>query len=95
MQIVDLEQEKVIAVNAVAEVPRENKIFNPRQVRYMDLLAGQVLLNSLKGQLLNIAESIGLPERREVAIKRMITNALHDAHKEINKSLAIVVEEEM
>jgi|CZCB01.1.fsa_nt_gi hypothetical protein len=92
MKIVDLEQEVVI--QAVGEIPKESKIFRNDHARYVDALTGQILLNDLKGRLLNIAEGIGLPERQEIAIKRMITNALHDAHKEINKSLAIVVEEE-
>ena len=88
MKIVDLN--KQVVVEAVEIIPEEYKIFGKEQITYVDALTGQILLNDTKGQLLNVIEGIGLPERQEAAIKRMITNALHDAHNEISHSLELV-----
>jgi hypothetical protein len=88
MKIVDLKREAVI--EAVEIVPKEYKIFKKEQIAYVDALTGQILLNDTKGQILNVIEGIGLPERQETAVKRMITNILHDVHNEISNSLELV-----
>lgn len=88
MKLVDLENEEII--EAVDEVPEEFKIFGENQISYVEALAGQILLNDLKGELLNIVEGIGLPEKQETAVKRMVTNALHNAHHGISESLNLV-----
>jgi len=88
MKIVDLDKELVI--EAVDIIPEEYKIFRKEQIAYVDALTGQILLNDAKGQLLNVIEGIGLPERQEVAVKRMVTNVLHEAHHDVSKSLELV-----
>lgn len=88
MKIVDLENEKVI--EAVDVIPEKFKIFSSEQVEYVDALTGQILLNDFKGQLLNIIEGIGLHDKQETAIKRMITKSLHETHHGISKSLELV-----
>ena len=88
MKLIDLEKETVI--EAVEVIPEEFKIFTKEQSTYVDALTGNILLNDTKGQLLNIVEGIGLPEKQETAIKRMVTNVLHDAHNEISQSLELV-----
>lgn len=88
MKLVNLKEQKVI--EAADIIPEEYKIFGEGQITYVDALTGQVLLNDTKGQILNVIEGAGLPERQETAIKRMITNALHDAHNEITHSLELV-----
>ena len=88
MKVVDLEREVIL--KPVDNIPEESKIFGESHIRYVDALAGELLLNDLKGQLLNIVEGIGLPERQETAVKRMVTSALHETHREIGECLAIV-----
>lgn len=88
MKIVDLEKEVVI--EAIDIIPENYKIFEDKQIIYMDALIGQILLNDLKGQLLNIVEGAGLPVKQETAMRRMITNALHETHHDISKSLELV-----
>jgi hypothetical protein len=85
MKIVNLEEE--IVVEGVDEIPEHYKIFNQEHIDYVDALTGQILLNDLKGQLLNIIEGAGLLDRQETAIKRMITNTLHEARHDITESL--------
>lgn len=86
--VVDLENE--VFLNAVDEIPIESKIFTGEQIVYTDALTGQILLNDLKGLLLNVIEGIGLPDKQETAIKRLITNALHETHHEISECLELV-----
>lgn len=88
-KVVDLENEVIF--EGVDEVPVESKIFDHKQVDYVDALTGQILLNDLKGQLLNIVEGIGLPEKQETAIKRMVNNMLHETHHHITESLELLV----
>lgn len=87
-KLVDLENE--IIVEAVDEIPEGSKIFTQDHINYIDALTGQMLLNDLKGQLLNIVEGIGLPDKQEKAIKRMVTNCLHEIHHDIGESLELV-----
>lgn len=89
MKIVNLKNERII--EAVEIIPDEYKIFDGDQIRYIDALTGQILLNDAKGQLLNIVEGIGLPDKQEQAIKRMVTNVLHDVHHEISGSMELVI----
>lgn len=87
----DLENEVVKEIPfGVDEVPDKLKIFTGEHINYVDALNGQIMLNDLKGQLLNIVEGIGLPERQENAIKRQITNSLHDTHRDITDALELV-----
>lgn len=72
---------------SITEFPEESKIFTQDHIDHVFALTGQILLNDLKGQLLNIVEGAGMPERQETAIKRQITNALHEAQRETEKSL--------
>ena len=88
MKIVDLKKETII--EAVDIIPGEYKTFNDEQIKYIDALTGQILLNDAKGQLLNIVEGIGLPDKQESAVKRMVTNVLHEMHHEISSSLELV-----
>ncbi|HBG01801.1 MAG TPA: hypothetical protein DDW87_09545 [Firmicutes bacterium] len=88
MKMVNLEEE--IVVEGVDKIPEHCKIFDQDHIDYVDALTGQILLNDLKGQLLNIVEGAGLQDRQETAIKRMITNTLHEAHHEIAESLELV-----
>lgn len=86
--VVDLENE--VFLNAVNEIPEKSKIFTGDHIIYADALTGQLLLNDLKSQLLNVIEGIGLPTKQETAIKRLITNALHETHHEISECLELV-----
>ena len=77
-------------VEAVDEIPEACKIFGEDHIEYVAVLAGQILLQDMKGQLLNVVEGIGLPDRQETAIKRMVTNILHESHHEIRECLELV-----
>lgn len=97
--IVDVAKEKVeenlkngavIDIEGVDEIPETAKIFAQEHIDYIDALTGQLLLNGLKGQLLNIIEGIGLPVKQETAVKRMVTNCLHDIHHDISEDLELV-----
>ena len=87
-KIVGLDNE--IVYEGVIEIPGTRRIFENEHIEYVDALTGQILLNDLKGQLLNIIEGIGLPEKQERALKRQITNALHEANHDISGSLELV-----
>lgn len=77
-------------VEGVGEIPGEIKIFKNDHVDYVDMLMGEILLNDLKGQLLNILEGIGLPERQEKALKRQMVNVLHETRRQIKEDLELV-----
>lgn len=81
---------KEIVLDEVKEIPQGAKIFTQEHIEYIDALTGQIMLNDLKGQLLNIIEGIGLQNKQETAIKRMVTNTLHEAHHDIWESLNLV-----
>ena len=85
---IDLENEVVL--EGVDEIPQSVLIFTGDHIDYVDALTGNILFNDFKGRLLNIIEGAGMPERQEVAIKRQITNALHDVHRDINECLEAV-----
>lgn len=91
-ETVVLEDGIKVSCVGVDEIPPEYKIFKEEHVCYVAALAGNILLNDLKGQLLNIVEGIGLPEKQETAIKRMVTNSLHEAHNHIGECLELVRE---
>lgn len=85
---IDLENEVVL--EGVDEIPQSVLIFTGDHIDYVDALTGNILFKDFKGCLLNIIEGAGMPERQEVAIKRQITNALHDVHRDINECLEVV-----
>lgn len=89
--VIDLEKEAVL--EGVDEVPQNAKIFTDEHINYVDALVGNILHNDFKGCLLNIVEGIGMPEKQETAIKRQITNALHDVHRHIYECLELVIAE--
>lgn len=64
--------------------------FNDEQVEYLFAITGRSILRDLKGELLNIIEGIGLSERQETAVKRLITNALHGWHRNFKEDINIV-----
>jgi hypothetical protein len=74
----------------VNEIPKEAIIFDKTQVGYVDALMANILLNDVKGQLLNIIEGIGLLDRQETAIKRMVTNCLHETVHHVQECMALV-----
>ena len=74
----------------VTEINEGAKIFTPAHIEYVVALVGNVLLNDTKGKLLNIIEGIGLPDRQETAIKRLVINALYDTRHSIQESLELV-----
>lgn len=75
----------------VEEIPEEFKIFTQKHIEYTDALVGNILLNDVKGQILNIIEGIGLSNsKQEIAVKRMITNVLHEGKHHIRECLDLV-----
>jgi hypothetical protein len=82
-----------IEIVGVDEIPDEYKIFNQHHFNYVSVLVANILLNDVKGQLLNIIEGIGLPERQERAIKRSVTNVLHDTVHHFEESMELVRED--
>ena len=87
-RMVDLENE--IIMEAVSEIPEGSRIFTGDHINYVDTLTGQIMLNDLKGELLNAVECLNLPEKVERAVKRIITNSLHDTHNHITECLEFV-----
>ena len=93
--IADYAKEQVLEVKCpnfmgVDEVPEGMIIFDKMQSGYVCALAANILLNDVKGQLLNIIEGIGMPDRQEKAIKRSVTNVLHETHRHISDSMDLV-----
>jgi len=72
------------------KVPKEAKIFNETHIEYVNVLLGDILLNDVKGQLLNIIESAGISDRQEQAIKRLITNVLHETKHHVVECLSLM-----
>lgn len=81
-------------IEGVDEIPAESKIFDNEQVEYVCALSANILLNDVKGQLLNIVEGIGMPERQERAIKRSVTNVLHETVHHISECMELVEKKE-
>ena len=77
-------------IEGVDEVTEEYKIFTNEHILYVNSLIANILLNEGKGTFLNIIESIGLPERQEKAIKRLITNELHEIVNHVGECLELV-----
>ena len=67
-------------------------IFSTEQFLYATELANHIALNDLKGEILNVIEGIGLRESQERAIKRTITNMLHQFTDDYYESLRIVLD---
>ncbi len=67
-------------------------IFSTEQFLYATELANHIALNDLKGEILNVIEGIGLRESQERAIKRTITNMLHQFTDDYYGSLRIVLD---
>lgn len=78
----------------VDEIPKEALMFDKLQTGYVGALMANILLNDVKGQLLNIVEGIGLPEKQETAIKRMVTNTLHETVHHVQECMALVEKED-
>jgi hypothetical protein len=74
----------------VGDIPAEAKIFDGEHIEYVDGLLGHILLNGVKGELLNIVESIGLPDKQETAIKRMVINILHETRHHAVEELRLL-----
>jgi len=74
----------------VDEIPEEYGIFGKQHIEYLMALTGDMVLRELKGQLLNIVEGCGMPDKQEVAVKRMVTNALHEWHRDFGENLELV-----
>ncbi len=77
----------------VGDIPAEAKIFDGEHIEYVDGLLGHILLNGVKGELLNIVESIGLPDKQETAIKRMVINILHETRHHAVEELRLLTNE--
>lgn len=77
-------------ISGVDEIPEEYKIFTNKHIEYVNALVANILLNEGKGTFLNIIEGIGLPERQEKAIKRLITNELHEIVNHVAECLDLV-----
>lgn len=77
-----------VDIEGTNEVP---EIFTKDQFDYLAALTGHTILRDLKGELLNIIEGIGLPEKQERAIKRSVTNALHEWHHRFKEDIEIVL----
>jgi hypothetical protein len=87
----DVECSGFVGVN---EISKEMIIFDKTQTGYVDALMANILLNDVKGQLLNVVEGIGLPEKQEIAIKRMVTNVLHETVRHVQECMDLVEKEE-
>ncbi len=89
--IVELDEYGPTVVEGVDEkdVP---SIFNTEQFNYATELVNHMVLNDLKGEILNVTEGIGLRESQERAIKRTITNILHQFTRDYKESLEIVLD---
>lgn len=48
---------------------------------------GNLLFKVTKRKLLNLIEGIGLPDKQEVAVKRMVTDELHQFHEAYDRIL--------
>lgn len=81
---------KEIIIEGVREIMPEDKIFGQHHIEYVVALAANILLNEVKGQLLNIVEGIGLPDKQETAVKRMVTNVLHETVNDFGECLELV-----
>ena len=89
--VLKLEGGAYVDLNNTAEPP---EMFTEEQAKYLVSLTGHSILCDLKGQLLNIVEGIGLPERQETAVKRMVTNALHDWHRGFKDDIELVLKKD-
>lgn len=78
----------------VEEIPKKYKTFINEQIIYVNALVANILLNDVKGQLLNIVEGIGLPDKQEKAIKRSVTNVLHETVHDIGECMELVLDDE-
>ena len=59
---------------------KNGNLVPPENYKYIPKAIGGTrndTLGALKRELLNIVEGIGLPEKQEVAVKRMVTDVLH------------------
>ncbi len=86
--VIELEDGTFVDIEGTNEVP---EIFTKDQFIYLVALTGHSLLRDLKGELLNIIEGVGLPERQEKAIKRQITNSLHEWHRRFKEDIELVL----
>jgi endogenous inhibitor of DNA gyrase (YacG/DUF329 family) len=89
--IIELDEYGSTVVEGVDEkdVP---SIFNTEQFNYATELANHMVLNDLKGEILNVIEGIGLRESQERAIKRTVTNMLHQFTRDYKEFLEIVLD---
>ena len=78
----------------VDEIPKEALMFDKLQTGYVCALMANILLNDVKGQLLNVIEGIGLPDKQETAIKRMVTNVLHETSNHVNECMDLLQKED-
>lgn len=78
----------------VDEIPKEALRFDKIQNGYVCALIANILLNDVKGQLLNIVEGCGLKDSQEVAVKRMITNVLHETVDHVSECMDLVQKED-
>jgi len=78
----------------VDEIPKEMLIFDKSQTGYVSALMANILLNYVKGQLLNIVEGCGIRESQEVAVKRMVTNVLHETVHHVQECMELVQKED-
>ena len=63
-------------------ISKNGRLVPPENYRYIPKAIGGTrddnsVLTVLKRELLNIIEGIGLPEKQETAVKRMVTDTLH------------------
>jgi len=87
---VSSEEVKCLGFVGVDEIPEGMIIFDKMQIGYVCALSANILLNDVKGQLLNIVEGIGMPDKQEKAIKRSVTNVLHETVRHIQECMALV-----
>lgn len=83
----DNDEGTFVDIEGTNEVP---EIFTQEQFDYLSTLTGHTILRDLKGELLNIIEGCGLPEKQERAIKRSVTSALHEWHHSFKEDIELV-----
>ena len=87
-KVIKLEDGTFIDLDGTNEVP---EIFTAEQLKYLSALTRHQVLCDLKGELLNIIEGCGMPDRQETAVKRMVTGSLHDWHHRFKEDIELVL----
>lgn len=70
--------------NENKELLSHPKFLTSEQCELLNMHTGVILLQMLKGRLLNTIESCGMPDKQEEAVKRTVTDQLYQSQNDFS-----------